>query len=84
MAPPDTQSPSFARLGTMQLRGYVVLLTELQSIVYATPLLAPLELDRVHLSYDLDSPSLLTGQRRLRCPWVVALSLGNLGWYCGL
>jgi hypothetical protein len=43
--------------------------------------------DRIHLSYKLASPSscIVTAQRRLCCPRVTTLSLGNLGgWYFGL
>ncbi|KAM0866475.1 hypothetical protein ACQ4PT_042603 [Festuca glaucescens] len=79
---PPALSP-FALLETLQLRRCAVRLTDLTAIVDSAPLLAALELDRVHLAA---APSPDAGQRRrLRCPRVTALSLGNVGgWYGGL
>ncbi|KAM0870150.1 hypothetical protein ACQ4PT_040208 [Festuca glaucescens] len=72
----------FALLETLRLCRCAVRLTDLAAIVDSAPLLAALELDRVHLSV---APSPDVAQRRLRCPRVTALSLGNVGgWYGGL
>ncbi|KAM0850600.1 hypothetical protein ACQ4PT_052976 [Festuca glaucescens] len=78
---PQALAP-FALLETLRLCRCAVRLTDLAAIVDSAPLLAALELDRVHLSA---APSADAGQRRLRCPRVTALALGNVGgWYGGL